>query len=86
MISQRNTSRTWARHSPGLRKAPVLALGHVSCPIRPITGRPLLFPTSQYHPSFSLPCGRLALHRGTGQSDNVSTFHVIILTDNLGAV
>jgi hypothetical protein len=88
MISQRNTSRTWARRFAGTLEGltPGLAPGHVSCPIRPITGRRLLFPTSQFRPSICLPYGRLALHRGTGRSGDFSTFHVINLTDNLGAV
>ena len=88
MISQRNTSRTWARHFAGVLEglSPVLTLSHVSCSIHPVTGWHLLLPTSQFRPSICLPYGRLALHRGTGRSDDFSTFHVINLTDNLGAV
>ena len=66
-------------------RSPVLVPSHVSCSIRPSTGQHLLFPTSQCCPSICLPYGRLAMHRGAWRSSDVSTFRVIILTDNLGA-
>ena len=54
ILSQWNTCRTWARASPGKRILPVFALSHVSCPIRSITERPLLLPTSHCRPSMGL--------------------------------
>jgi hypothetical protein len=62
---------------------PGLTVGHVSYPIHLITRWRLLFPTSQCCPFICLPYGRLALHRGTGRSGNVSTFHVITLNEQL---
>jgi hypothetical protein len=76
ILSQRNTRRTWARFRR-CRWPPVFALGHVSYPIYPVTGQPLLFPTSPCHPSMGLPYGWLARHC-TWRSDGFSTFHVII--------
>jgi len=58
-------------------------VGPVSSPIRPVTGRPSLLPTSQCHPSIGLPYGWLALHRGTGRSDDLSTFHMTALQGQL---
>ena len=52
-------------------RSPILVPSHVSCPIRPATGRHLLFPTSQSRPSNCLPCGWLAMHRVHG---GVTTF------------
>jgi hypothetical protein len=59
------------------------ALSHISCPIRCVTQRPLLLPTSHCRPSMGLPYGRLAMHRAW-RTDGLSTFRVIAVTDNLG--
>ena len=67
----------------GKKIPPVFALSHVSCSIRLVTRRPLLFPTSPNRPSIGLPYGRLAMHRAW-RTDGLSTFHVIDLADSLG--
>ncbi len=56
----------------------VFTSGHVSCPICPATGQPLLLPTSQCHPFPGLPYGWLARHC-TWRSDGFSTFPVVTL-------
>jgi hypothetical protein len=52
--------------------------------IRPITGRHLLLPASQTRTANSVPYG-FACPDIPGRKYGVSTFRVIILTDNLGA-
>lgn len=44
-----------------------------STPIRPITGRRLLFPQSSTHTSISVPCSSLA--RCPGQKYGLTVFH-----------
>lgn len=56
----------------------VFALDHVSCPICPVTGQPLLLPTSHCHPSLGLPYGWLAKHCAW-RGDGFPTFHMVTL-------
>jgi len=49
-----------------------------SGPIRPVTERRSLFPTSSFRPSLSLPYGWPARRRA-GRSDGVSTFRMTAL-------
>lgn len=89
MISQRNTSRTWARFFftggdgrtyPGFYAKPCFML-YPPCYREAFAFSDLLL--SPLH----LPALRSACHASRSwRSSDFSTFHVINLTDNLGAV
>jgi len=64
-------------HFGGRHQIPApLDLDHIACPIHPTTGRHLLLPASQNHPSSGLPYGWLAMPC-TWRTDGFSTFLVI---------
>lgn len=83
-FSGRNTARTWARTSQG-SKSPDCPLSHVSCSIRRITRRPLLFPNSQCCHSNNLPHGLPAMPC-TWRRDSLSTFRICNLLNTVGGI
>lgn len=87
MISQWNTNRTWARHSPGGgRMIPDFSAGPCFMPYPPRYRTAFAFSDLSMSP-LHLPALRSACHASRSwRSDDVSTFHVFDLTDNLGAV
>lgn len=88
MISQRNTSRTWARRFAGGdgRTYPGFSAGPCFMPYPPHYRAAFAF-SDLSKSSLPLPALRSACHASRSwRSGDFSTFHVINLTDNLGAV